>query len=212
MAYLPHSRKAARFLASKANASAETEEVMAYAIEVLSLNLLNVILSLLCAYLLGLVVETIAALLVVSTVRFFSGGAHSNSPLRCTVVTVLLFPAIAATAAMFSYFGPTIVNTLTIVSVITGVTLVYYLAPVDSPGAPIISLQRRKKLRLGAMVTLMLWAIVLILPNGLLPLGVRGSISLAILWSAFILTRSGHNLFRWIDMLGVAKYEREEVV
>lgn len=59
MSYLPFSKKIARSLASTNNLTAEKEEVITYALELLILNLLNLVVTLLVGFVLGVLPETL---------------------------------------------------------------------------------------------------------------------------------------------------------
>jgi len=83
MNYLFFSTKIANFLVKRTNISSDKEEVLAYAVEVLGLNLLNFGMSLLVGYIFGVIPGTLLCLFTVFAIRVFAGGAHSDSAWRC---------------------------------------------------------------------------------------------------------------------------------
>lgn len=199
MSYLNLSKSIARYLITKTGASVE-EGILAYAAEVLFLNILSVVVALLLASWARVLPETLCCLGVVAVIRPFAGGAHSTSAARCTAVTGVVFPSLGLAARRIALLSPVSATWLPLVALALGLTAAASLAPVDSPAAPIISSQRRARLKAGAIVTVgLLSATAFFLVDGAL----RVSLSLGILWSAFILTPAAHGLFRFIDSLSL---------
>lgn len=201
MSYLALSRRIAAYLIARTGTSVP-EDVLAYAAEVLFLNLLSVILALLFALMAGVALETLFCLGAVAIIRFFAGGAHSTSPARCTIVTGLVFPLLGVVAQRVGVLSPAVAGRLPVVACVLGLIAMTVFAPVDSPAAPIISRQRRMWLRSGSIIAVaLLSAVALVLGNSAL----RASISLGILWSAFILTPAAHRLFCIIDSVSLPR-------
>lgn len=197
MSYLAPSRRIATYLVARTGTSVP-EEVLAYAAEVLFLNLLGVILALLLAFPAGVSRETLFCLGTVAILRSFAGGAHSTSPIRCMIITGLVFPALGFVAQRCGILGPSATGRLLAAACGLGLIAVALFAPVASPAAPIVSRRRRMWLKTGAIVaTVLLSAAGLVLGGG----AWRASISVGIFWSAFILTPAAHRLFCLIDSL-----------
>ena len=205
MSYLIYSTKIAKYLVKKTNLTKEKEEVLAYAIEVLSLNLLNVGLTVLIGYLLGVLPGTLVCLLTVFAVRTFSGGAHSDSPWRCAAITALIFPIMALLAKQtMAFINPISIDIFLAASFITSLFTAFVLAPVDSPSAPIISVKRRRKLKLLSMLSLTIIGVIAVLSRYGFITGnteLHLCIAFGALWSSFILTPIGHSFFRAFDGL-----------
>lgn len=201
MSYLVLSRRIARYLVTRTNTHVP-EDVLAYAVEVLLLNTINVIVALLLGFCVRALPETMVVIAVVALVRAFAGGAHSTSRVRCTIVTGLVFPLLAVSAKTIVGFNSFLALGLLALAFSLGITATVAFAPVDSPAAPIISQRRRNRLKSGSIVMVVLLSVV-----GLTLAGdtFRASISLGILWSAFILTPTGHKLFQFIDSLRIAR-------
>jgi accessory gene regulator B len=199
MSYLALSRRIAEYLVTRTNAHVG-EDVLAYAVEVLFLNILSVILALLLAHWAKVLLETLFCLGTVAVLRFFAGGAHSASAARCTIVTGSVFPSLGFVAQRIAALSPAAAGRLPVVACVLGLIAMTMFAPVDSPAAPIISRQRRRRLKSGSIITVaLLSTVALVLGNSAL----RASISLGILWSGFILTPAAHKLFCIIDSLNL---------
>jgi len=206
MSYLLFSTRIASYLVRKTNLNEEKEEVLAYAIEVLSLNLLNVTLSLLIGYLLGVLPGTLVCLLTVAAIRIFAGGAHSNSPWRCAAITALVFPIMGLIAKKTTIFiQPLAADTFMAVSFLISFAVIYTLAPVDSPSAPIKSKTRRKRLKFFSLSSFAIITFSVALINYSIQSGkeLQFYITFGVLWSSFILTPVGHKLFQTIDRLKI---------
>jgi accessory gene regulator B len=209
LSYLTFSRNWARYLAANTGLSPEKEIVITYAIEVLVITLVNGLLILLLGLLLGVLPATTACLATVFLFRHTAGGAHSKSPWRCAIITILIFPLLALLATFLTQLNQLFGDVLSVLAILTGLLAIIVLAPVDNPAAPIISPARRKRLKL---LSLMVFMIIVIIIAILGQVGweqapaFRNGISLSILWISFILTKTGHNAMTFID--GISLSER----
>lgn len=211
MSYLPFSRRWAGRLAAGAGLPPEKEAVLAYAIEVLALNLLNVLFALALGLALGVLPGTAACLAAAALFRHTAGGAHSSSPWRCGALTVAAFPAIALLAKHLSALGRPFIDVFSALAVLAGAAAVVLLAPVDSPAAPVVSPARRKRLKLLALAALAAVAAALFALGRCRWAGageVRLCLGLTVLWAGFMLTKHGHRLVALIDGLKIKKRRR----
>lgn len=202
VSYLKFSKSCAAYLSAQRTLSAEEEAVIAYTIEILTINSVNLLLTLLLGWLCGVLYGTVACLAVVVLFRHTAGGAHSRSPYRCAMVTIVLFPILALLAKQISLLNPLYSNGLAIIAIGTGIVEVSLLAPVDTPAAPIISPVRRKKLKnLSLFVVILISTIILLLwysEWGIFSY-LQQCLALGILWSSFILSKWGHLFMCYID-------------
>jgi accessory gene regulator B len=202
LSYLSFSRNWARCLAANTGISPEKETIITFGIEVLVLNLVNVVLTLLLGLLMGVLPLTAACLATVALFRHTAGGAHASSPWRCAIITILIFPALALLATYLAHFGHIFSITLSAIAIMLGLAAIVALAPVDNPAAPIISTVRRKRLKALSFIVL-LFIIAIIVALGQTGWGqasaFRNGLSLSILWVSFILTRTGHHAFAYLD-------------
>jgi len=204
MSYLSFSKRWAGYLTVKARLQPEKEVILAYVIEVLVINVINLLLALLLGLLLGVLPGTAAVIFTMFLFRHTAGGAHSKSPWRCGAATITILPLLALLAASLAAMGNPYPVILSAAAVLTGAAAVILLAPVDSPAAPIISPARRKKLKyLSLAVILLLTVILFILQQSAWAWArdIQLAIALSILWGSFLLTKPGHQLFSFIDKL-----------
>ncbi|MDD3653685.1 MAG: accessory gene regulator B family protein [Desulfotomaculaceae bacterium] len=208
MSYLSFSSRWANYLTDKARLSPEKEIVLTYVIEVLVINLFNVFISLMVGMLLGVFPGTVAGLFTMALFRHTAGGAHSNSPLRCGVITIAVFPLIALLAEFLSTIKQPYVDILSFLAVLTGVVAILLLAPVDSPAAPIISPSRKKKLKILSLIFMLLLAVILIAQrqsSWAFARQIQLSIVFSIIWASFLLSKQGHQMFLLIDKMHLRK-------
>lgn len=202
MSYLSFSNNLASFLTEKAGLEREKEAVLAYAIEMLVITLGNILFALLLAALLGVLPGVAACLIAAFLFRHTAGGAHSNSPWRCAVITITIYPALALLAVFLARLGSTFADALSAAAILTGLITIIVLAPVDSPAAPIISPHRRKKLKIlslvvftgiAAAIILLRWSEWAYAPQ------VRVSLLLTVFWVSFMLGKPGHRMMCLVD-------------
>lgn len=208
MSYLSFSRRWAGYLSRQTNLPAEQETVLTYIIEVLALTFLNVFLTLLVGAFLGVLPGTAACLVTTALFRHIAGGAHSNSPLRCAVVTITIYPMLALLSTYFNRLGQGAVDMLSIVAFGVGMMAMIVLAPVDSAAAPIISPVRRKKLKYVSVAFVMLVIVATLWLRGSqwqYAEMVRTSVALTLMWVSFMLTGWGHRLMAVVDGISLKK-------
>lgn len=208
MSYLPISKRCAAFLATRTGLAQEKEIILTYVIEVLVINLLNICLALLLGFFLGVLPGTVACLVTAFFFRHTAGGAHSNSPWRCGLVTVTVFPLIALLGLHLSFLSQSYIDTISAACVLMGLVKILQSAPVDNPAAPIISPLRRKKLKTGSLIVLLVLVLVLIfLRQSPWPYAQQVSLCLAlsVLWISLMLSSYGHRIMAWIDGISIKK-------
>jgi len=147
MSYMNFSKKCAAYLGRIHGLNEEKQIELTYVIEVLTLNIVNIILTLTLGWILGVFWGTLTCLLTIAAFRHNAGGGHSESPWRCGLVTVIIFPLLALAAGQVSTWEVTYTNLLSLVSIFLGFTLIFKYAPVDDPKSPIVSPIRRKRLK-----------------------------------------------------------------
>ncbi|TYO96495.1 accessory gene regulator ArgB-like protein [Desulfallas thermosapovorans] len=212
MSYLSFSKRWAGYLSRKTRLTAEQEIILAYVLEVLALNFLNISFTLLLGALLGVLPGTIACLATTILFRHSAGGAHSNSPWRCATVTIAVFPLLALLGAYFSGLGQMFVDILTAIAFGVGINAMLLLAPVDSPAAPIISPLRRAKLKKISVLFVVLATVMAIwLRNTPWPYTetAQPCIALTLFWSSFMLTPWGHKLMSLVDSISLKTKPKE---
>jgi accessory gene regulator B len=204
MSYLGFSSKWAAELARMHQLDQEEQAVLAYTIEVIVLNSLDAIFTLALGWALGVFWGTFFCLLTIAAFRHNAGGGHSESPWRCALVTMIVFPLLALGARYGSTWHIFYTDILSLAAILIGFTFILLFAPVDNPKAPISS-KRRKKLKIFALVVMaFITIIVLVLrfiswENGL---EIQMCLVLSLLWVSFNLTPPGNRLWCFIDGIG----------
>ena len=196
------SKRWARFLSSQTGQNDETEAVLIYAIEILAISVINFVLTLGLGWLLGVLWGTLAALLTAILMRHTAGGAHSSSPIRCAIITMIIFPALALLAKQLAGLNPFIMDLLCLLMVLISFGLIWCFAPVENEAAPIISPQRRRSLRSFSFLAFFVVCIcIFIIKQSLQPWAedVYISIVLGLMWSTFNLSSPGHSFMLFLD-------------
>jgi accessory gene regulator B len=121
-------------------------EVLHFGLRLIFHSAVNYALILVLAYILGIFAETLAAVLVGSILKVFSGGAHLNSPVKCILFGTVIYLVIGKVAAGlgvslgFSFPFWLISGVVVFTSVVT-------FAPAPAKNKPIRTLVQRRKLR-----------------------------------------------------------------
>lgn len=211
MSHLRFTQKWANSLATVHQLDEEKQAELAYAIEVLAITFLDVLLTLFVGWVLGVFWNTVACLVTIAAFRHNAGGGHSESPWRCALVTMTVFPLLALAANRVSMWEPLYLNLISVSSITIGFALLLMYAPVDSPKSPIISPARRKRLKNLALIIMGVLSMVIIglgFNNWDRAIEIRMCLALSILWVSFNLTPLGHRLWCFIDGLGSTKERR----
>jgi len=206
LSYLSFSKRWANYLTVKTGLSHEKELVLTYVIEVLTLNLLSIAVALILGMLLGVLPGTAAGIAIAFLFRHSAGGAHSNSPWRCGIITVTVYPAIALLAMKLSMLDKSYADVLTALAIIVGLSAIILLAPVDSPAAPIISPARRKRLKISALIIMLILSMLLIVLSQnewIYARQLQLCIAVCVIWLSFMLTRQGHKVFSYVDNIKI---------
>ncbi|GAB6182043.1 hypothetical protein JCM14036_33620 [Desulfotomaculum defluvii] len=193
-------KKAAKYLIKNNNIEDEDQkEILIYGAEVFFGTFFGIIFTLLIGYVLGLQFQIFYMLLISILIRKTTGGAHSNDPLNCLLITVIIYNVIA-------YFSLLTINviksymllTITIIFIL-GLIIIYLKAPVESPQKP-LGKQQRKTLRVLSLVFVGVIYVLQLLfyINNIHPL-TNYSVSMIMLWQYFMLTTWGQGLMNLID-------------
>jgi accessory gene regulator B len=195
-------KKWAAALSAQQNLSPETESVVAFAIEVLFINLINLVLTLSIGWILGVFVETAIVLFTVAVFRHTAGGAHSESPWRCAAGTAIVFPLLGVLGNLMTSLPSVLCDMISVLAIGVGFYLIYKYAPVDSPAAPIVSLQRRNSLRNKAFWAMAIFSLVIIgaaMTDYSYSRIVQQGAALGVLWVSLNLSNLGIRLWSVID-------------
>lgn len=192
--------KAAQYLIKYNNIEDEDKkEILIYGAEVFFGTFFGIIFTLLIGYVLGLQFQIFFMLVASMLIRKTAGGAHSDDPLNCLMITVLIYNIIA----YFALFTIDIVKSHMLLTsstiFILGLIIVYLKAPVESLQKP-LGQQQRKTLRVLALIFVGLIYILqlFVAINNFQPL-TNYSVSMILLWQYLMLTNWGQVLMNLAD-------------
>ncbi|KUG03765.1 hypothetical protein ASZ90_018800 [hydrocarbon metagenome] len=197
-------QRLALFLGQENDLAQEKAAELAYAIEILLINGLNLILTMLIGFLLGVLPGTIVCILVATAYRHTAGGAHSRNPWTCAIATMIIFPALAYLGTYVAA-GPDVIRWAIVATAgLIGIYAVYCYAPVDSAEAPIISPVRRNRLRRYSAFVIGILVTMLLLLEVISPIWLYGHIiqvcaALTVIWVSFNLTNNAATIWCMLD-------------
>lgn len=207
-------RYIARYLREKLELTSEQEEVALYSLEIFIYTGSAFLGVGLAGWLLGCLPATLIVALTIFVLRCFSGGAHSESPLGCIILSVLLIPLTAKGVVLSTpFFSLPFLLILIFFGFLLSLFLVWRLAPVDTPAKPVFSESHRRQLRILSLSTV---GLVFFIQGGLSyfypsPAAVMAILALAagMLWQVFSLTGPGRRFFAVLDKLKTKKEVKE---
>lgn len=196
-------RPAAEYLQRQLGLSNDETEIALYSLQIITYSVAGITSICLIGWSLNCFWGTLTAALAASTLRLFTGGAHSRSPLICALLGMIVAPLLAKIAEFVAAQLPSIALLLVVlIGTALSVPVIYRLAPVDSSAKPIASERERHKFRLLAVTVTALMVLIQVqfLTRSRFP-GLILAISLGIWWQVFSLTRAGHRLAFFLDNL-----------
>ncbi len=156
MAYSPISEKTSEYLAKELNFPEEKREILAYAVENIVLTVIGFVMVMAVGFVLQAPVETFCAAVAGGILRKFSGGAHAATRVSCLVIGAVIYPGTGWLIKLLSPFAG-YEGILMAILGLAALLLVYIYAPVDSPAKPIVSQDFRRRLRKGAIITVVVF-------------------------------------------------------
>lgn len=138
-------------------------EIYVYGFELLLSSLIETGAIILIGCLLGKFLETILFLLSFSSIRFFSGGYHAKSYLRCFIVTLISYFLILFMTDTLSYLSPNYIALIAFAIIIYSLILFIKICPVRSNGKTIFNPQKQKMLSIIVLCINMILAIALLI-------------------------------------------------
>lgn len=153
----------------------------------------------------GFWTEGIIIFFLVGLLRKSVGGAHSKTFTGCVIYSVFF---ISLMAFLSHYLiNPSLLYyhvTFSVLSFVFSYFIIYKKAPVDSPNKPIQKKEKIKRLRVNAFITITIYFITVAIlyyfsRKDLRFSGYAISVTMAVLWQAFMLTEPGHKFMQVID-------------
>jgi accessory gene regulator B len=200
-------RPFAAYLRDRLDLTPDQEEIALFGLQTILYPVVTLIFVLLTGWALGCLPTTAAALLTLITLRHFSHGAHSGTPLTCTLVSIIVLPLLGKLAAITApYLTLPGLLVLTVAGFALSLVIVWRLAPADSPAKPVTSPAIRRRLRLASVIVACAAAavqIALLLSSRAFEIAL--AMGLGLWWQAFALTGAGHQFATLLDNLASGK-------
>lgn len=140
----------------------EKKEIITYSIETALLSICGSFLIILLGLLMNALIPVVIAATFGSILRRLSGGAHFNTPLKCLLFGAAIYSLIGATAKGLTDYNLTNEFVLLIILLIS-FFLVAFLAPVDCSSKPIHSSRLRLKLKISALIFVLISCLIIIM-------------------------------------------------
>lgn len=126
-------------------------EIYVYGFELLVSSIIETGALILIGGLIGKFVETILFIISFSSIRFFSGGYHANSYLKCFVVTMISYILILLMTNILSELSYSIIVLIALMIFVLSLILFIKICPVYSNGKTIFNPTMQKKLSVIAL-------------------------------------------------------------
>jgi accessory gene regulator B len=188
-----------------ARESGQDQEVLLYGLTLVKSFFLGYGFLLLVSFIFGVWSFSLTAAVTASVFRVFSGGAHASSPIRCTIIGVVLFTGFGALAGSVTYTAevyPFITLTFTAIFLLSFIVF-YRYAPADTPGKPISSQAQKKYLRTISFSLFGLYCVSVFLFvnsfSGYPYMNYLTASMLGFFWQVFTLTPLGYSLYHAAD-------------
>jgi len=207
-------RQIAGYLRDKLELSAEQEEVALYSLEVFIYTGYAFLGAGLVGWLLGCLPATLTVALTIFVLRCFSGGAHSESPAGCTILSFLLIPLSAKLAVLIApLFSLFFLVVLISAGFLLSLFLVWRLAPIDTPAKPVSSESERRRFKILSLLTvgiiLLVQVSLLSFLSSLTAVAAVLSLEAGLLWQVFSLTDPGRRFFAVFDHFKFGFFQKE---
>lgn len=185
-------------IAKELNLENSKLNIVSYGLEVIIGGLIKLIFFILVPWMLGVLREFLIAYISFAFLRIVAGGIHCSAFYRCLIVSLTSYLGIAYTVIFIAiiplpyrelYWGVLVLAFLVVVT----------RAPVDVEEKPIISPQRRLRLKILSCFHVVIFFLLSLLWNPESTIYLASG--LAILFQVFTLTDSGAKFFKFIDQI-----------
>lgn len=168
MSYSKLSTGMAHYISREIGYDSDKEEVIAYSIESIILNVISIVLASIIGFLTHALLGTLVAVFAGATLRRMSGGAHASTAMKC-VITGSVFYSVIGVISKYISLNANNVNIwwLWVIIFFTFIIVLIY-APVDCPAKPIHSKLLRKRLKMVSVIFVLMMILVIILTNNII--------------------------------------------
>lgn len=142
-----------------AKESGRDEEVILFGLRLFVASAAGYAALIIIASLLGVLSYALTAAVTASVFRVFSGGAHAFSPVRCSLMGIIIFSALGFLAKSHPDISSTLLASTFVVISACGLYIIYRYVPAETPGKPISSSMQRRYLRTTSFSLLIIWSI-----------------------------------------------------
>ncbi|ENK1244227.1 accessory gene regulator B family protein [Clostridium botulinum] len=195
-------------IALELNLDDDRKEVIAYGTFAFFQTIFSIFLIFAFGYIFNVQIEALLISFTISILRKFSGGAHATSPNNCAIIGTVICVGFAKIVMLLA----SLLTKLNIILVLGGIIflcsyyIIYKLAPVDSKAKPIMKLKKIKKLKKKSILTLNIYAVIILInfvlyyKAGYEKFNIYSlCIYIGVLWQTFTLTQCGNLVVKKLD-------------
>lgn len=155
--------KLSNFLSEKfiqdSNDTIEDVEEYQFALFIIISNAVYLLISIIVGLILSSIIEMMLFYTIFQLLRIFAGGFHSNSEIRCEIISFLCI-CLTGLLMFFSKYN-TLINTVLFFSTFLSGLVNYCLSPIEAEAKPLTSKERKKYRR----ISLIILCIIIIIIN-----------------------------------------------
>ena len=133
----------------------ERAEIINYGLQLLIGEIPKMFITLIVAYMLGILKLTLIMVLVLMPYRAFSGGFHLHTHIGCIISTTLYYCCIPK-ISIFYYFNSQTKFISVLCALIFGIIIIKRYAPADTENVPILQEKERKQKKILSYITYIL--------------------------------------------------------
>ncbi len=201
--------KIANYLTDELNFDNDKRDVIAYGFFAILHTILSVFLVIVFGLIFNVVVEALIISFTTSILRRYSGGVHASTPGNCTAIGTVL--CIGQTLIVRFALWPILnVNLLILLGAAAFLWCFYIinkLAPIDNPSKPIVKEEKRKRMKKLSFVILMSYLAIVCVNIAVYFFTASHKVTIyclsiyaGMLWQTFTLTKTGHKIFKGLDI------------
>ena len=191
------SKELAVILGKTINADQDDVDIYAYSLEVLLGTVLEIALIILLAFLTNILTTTVICLAVFSSIRFFGGGVHCSTYLRCLVTANFLMLGLGKLATLPVSQG--LLSSLLLAALLFSLYAVIEWVPAGTEKKVItdIPIRLKQKKKVGLLLVFWLGIAVIVMKNQINPAAL--AIALGILSSVFLISPVGYKTVKALE-------------
>lgn len=133
----------------------ERAEIISYGLQLLIGEVPKMFITLIVAYIFGILKFTVIMVLVLMPYRAFSGGFHLHTHIGCIISTTLYYCCIPKISIYF-YFNSQTKLIFVLCALIFGIIIIKRYAPADTENVPILQEKERKQKKILSYITYIL--------------------------------------------------------